>query len=849
MATSNYDGFGTRLRNFLTGKREIQNAFNQAFYKFVGGGYTAYDTQLSSYLDYGYNINPIVYSVINQMSTKTMSIPFSCKKIKDEQAKKELKNFAFYDYNKTPALYLEKAKMSDRAFEETELPMPLERPNPYQSWEELWALSKVFLRLTGNIYYYMVSPEDGKNKGVPSQLYVLPSHMIKIIIKNDANFLLDESPVLEYGLIDGDSMTRFPADQVIHVKLPNPNFGESGEHLYGQSPLRASIKNMQSSNEALQQNVKMMKNSGSYGFISGKNIPMTQQQADQIKSRLIEMENDTGILSNYAGVSAEVAFTRLSLTTDELKPFDYLNFDQKQICNVLGWSDKLLNNDAGAKYDNVSQFRKQVVTDNIIPDCMLIADALQDFLNRFKGYESTNLMFHAQKLPEMQQDTEKMASWMTHLLDRGVISRNEMRTALQFTELDDKEMEVHTVQMNVIPIQMALQEPETPNQDDDNTDEEGDDAGKFKAGFNPSQPRAENGQWGSNDDSNYDYRIQHQISFDPTFNATLDNMTRSVSGEDLVPDDFYTHPEWYADMGRQPNKESWAVINSVRGKPDAMVTIYRAVPTGVSKINNGDWITLSKTYATEHSYGAQGRDPWGNDIDGIVLSMKVKAKNVVWDGNDINEFAYYKNTKAGFDPNQPRADDGQWGSGTDWRGEPIDDDEIAAINEYTDENFEYINEYLGKGGLGDVRYDDSGNPITEERIKADIVLMERGLEKMKTDYAHNGTVYRGDGWRTHTRWAQTLESFEKSKNTGAPVVYKTFMSTSQERYITEGFMYGEYKILYKIQSRGGGVRIDHIAALPSEREVLFAHGTKFKVKDIISNAKNPKYKEIILEQQ
>lgn len=472
MATINFRNISSSITNFFKGNTAIQNSFNEAFYKYVGSGFTAYDTDAKNYIEKGYNVNPIVYSIISQMSTKTMSVPFCVMKVEDEQAKKSLKNYVGFNFEKNPALYIQKMKMADRAYEETEMPMPLPKPNPYQNWEELWALAKVFLRTTGNIYFYMVTPDDGANAGVPIQFYVLPSHLMNIVIKEQANLMLDADPVEEYRLVEGNMMVKFKADDIIHIKLPNPNFGESGEHLYGQSPLRAALKNIQSSNEGLTQNVKMMKNSGAYGFISGKQ-PLTATQATQLKQRLVEMENDSTQLSNYAGVSTEVVFTRLSLTTDELKPFEYLNYDQKQICNVMGWSDKLLNNDAGAKYDNVNQFRKQVVTDNIMPDLQLIAEGMLIFLKRFKGYDSTELVFKYNQLPEMQQDTEKMASWMKDLLDRGVISRNEFRTALQFTELEDPEMEVHTVAMNVIPIEMALMAtPEMPEEDNEDNEED-----------------------------------------------------------------------------------------------------------------------------------------------------------------------------------------------------------------------------------------------------------------------------------------------------------------------------------------------------------------------------------------
>lgn len=124
-----------------------------------------------------------------------------------------------------------------------------------------------------------------------------------------------------------------------------------------------------------------------------------------------------------------------------------------------------------------------------------------------------------------------------------------------------------------------------------------------------------------------DYKIQHRIVADES-NATLDDMTK---GGELVPNDFYTHPHYYADTNNESVQESLKVIKEAKGDPEKEVTVYRAVPKGVDKINEGDWISLSKKYAEEH----------GEKNDSPVISMKVKAKDVSWDGNDVNEFAYF----------------------------------------------------------------------------------------------------------------------------------------------------------------------------------------------------------------
>jgi hypothetical protein len=129
-----------------------------------------------------------------------------------------------------------------------------------------------------------------------------------------------------------------------------------------------------------------------------------------------------------------------------------------------------------------------------------------------------------------------------------------------------------------------------------------------------------------------DYRGEHQIVNPIT---TADNLEGGGSGFEWK----YSAQDWEG----QHYKESLSKLKSIKDNPDAEVTIYRAVPKGVKEINNGDWISLSKTYAKEH-----GMHETDSSKDMPVISKKVKAKDIGWDGNDLNEFVYNpKDTQSG----------------------------------------------------------------------------------------------------------------------------------------------------------------------------------------------------------
>jgi hypothetical protein len=132
-----------------------------------------------------------------------------------------------------------------------------------------------------------------------------------------------------------------------------------------------------------------------------------------------------------------------------------------------------------------------------------------------------------------------------------------------------------------------------------------------------------------------DYQGSHLPSLD---GPSLDNLLATDSGGGMVTSaDFYDnmHFHKYGDPEMGYDDESEAAIRAARGNPEALVTIYRAAPPGVTHINPGDWVTLSQTYAQQH---AINDDNPANDWP--VYSTRVRAGDIRWDGNDINEFGF-----------------------------------------------------------------------------------------------------------------------------------------------------------------------------------------------------------------
>ena len=163
-------------------------------------------------------------------------------------------------------------------------------------------------------------------------------------------------------------------------------------------------------------------------------------------------------------------------------------------------------------------------------------------------------------------------------------------------------------------------------------------------------------------DENNEYRMQHRAPSNPGYesdearrndieNGPDVNLEDIALGYNRQPDDYFTNPRGYLNdtpHGRESTDAVANALSSIRqGGMDVTVKVYRAVPTTMKegKLRNGDWVSLSRRYAEMHgNHALNGKYR--------IMEDEVPAKDIWWDGNDVNEFGYdngedykYKNVK------------------------------------------------------------------------------------------------------------------------------------------------------------------------------------------------------------
>lgn len=239
--------------------------------------------------------------------------------------------------------------------------------------------------------------------------------------------------------------------------------------------------------------------------------------------------------------------------------------------------------------------------------------------------------------------------------------------------------------------------------------------------------------------------------------------------EENMPDVF-EHPEWYLNLDEKYNRESLNALKKVRNNPDAELTIYRA--TIGNKINPGDWVTPSKAYAEYHNNSQF-------DGKGNVLEMKVKAKDIQFAGDDINEFGYFPNTSYSLanqnkispkNPNLTYSDDVKINTDNKSLKNEIEnaDKSVKKINIKDIKNLSNVKNKEEKN-LSPVKGEQSAKILSKTPIDTSKGSIKRGINIFRAAILDKGSVFEDLAIKSKNRqlmatWDSTMTSQAKAQN-------------------------------------------------------------------------------------
>ena len=320
------------------------------------------------YITKGYQANDIVYSAITLITDKARVAPWSLYKVVDEPALKKYKGHLLRGDIKEAKDIQHKAlepltKFNTRTGKWNEL---LKWSNEYETFNDLVSAGISYKLITGNKFIWANLLEAGANQGLPQELYMLPSQHMTILAKYGF-------PVKTLGFqLNAGEIQSFPIEFILHEKFFNPEYDWQGGHLYGQSPLKAALRNLTRNNYAKQATAAKFENGGMEGvlFVNDQRINPEDglTQAKEVKKVLYSKEYSGASNAGKIGVAGyPMGFISLAQTNKDLMTLDFEDMDLRRLANIWGIPSQLLNDPDNKTYSNQKDGEKALTMRCVIP--------------------------------------------------------------------------------------------------------------------------------------------------------------------------------------------------------------------------------------------------------------------------------------------------------------------------------------------------------------------------------------------------------------------------------------------------------------------------------------------------
>ena len=390
-----------------------------------------------------YTLNSEVYSVVKRICKTVSTVPFYVYKVKN---RKELNRYKATILNAESTADLAKAEMVRvKALDEiadTPLNKLLEAPNEYQSFSELLENVIGYKLITGNSYIWANRLASGK----VSELVTLPPQYIAIISDGTINGVEG----YQFTLVGWDKLAK---EDVIHLKYFNPIFNTNAQQLYGLSPLQAAYRTIQRSNDAKDTSVGMLQNQGPKGILyADESNDFGPEQAGKLKEDFYNQYGTRGRIAKNAGniliAGAKLGWVNMGMSPVDLQILESEKITLRELCNVYGVNSALFNDPDNKTYNNMKEAKKEMLTQVVLPELVLLRDALNRFFANEMG-KDYYIDFDITVFPELQEDMKELSAILSQ---SWWISPNEKRAAMRYDVVHDQTMDEIYIPAGYLPI-------------------------------------------------------------------------------------------------------------------------------------------------------------------------------------------------------------------------------------------------------------------------------------------------------------------------------------------------------------------------------------------------------------
>lgn len=354
-----------------------------------------------------------VYSIVTYLSETAAMIPFYAYKVVSDTGLKQYKR----------ASGISKKQLHYKALEDLNEKNTTAQLVKSFNFDRKVAMY-MSLYLNGEVLFVKNKIDIGPRSGQVDLIQVSPVYMTAIVTEGYPQMLIG----WKYSK-DGE-IFELPATDVIQIKLPNPD----PRSWRGMSPVKALSKRLTRINSSVDVSTAQLQNGGLPGVIYEKDLgarDLGKRKEDF--ARFLNNASNTGVPYWLDG---EIGYLQTGTALADLQLAELTNIDFKKLCNAYRMPAQLLNNDEGAKYDNMDSAEKRLYTNAVLPAVMRVRDAWNDGL--YLAERGEYIEYDISEIPVLQDDVKKQAETLSLM---WWVTPNEKRAVMKYDAVDNPMMD------------------------------------------------------------------------------------------------------------------------------------------------------------------------------------------------------------------------------------------------------------------------------------------------------------------------------------------------------------------------------------------------------------------------
>ena len=269
--------------------------------------------------------------------------------------------------------------------------------------------------LYGNGYAYI----HRDNKGVPLSLEYLPFGECNIVYNKANNTLFYQVPKLTKSLVE-------PIN-IIHVVMHSAN-GIEGKSIlsFATNTVKLAGNAEKAASDFFGGGMTV------HGILSTESPRLTKDQRESIRTAWNESQIGTG--TGIAVLESGMKYQQISSNSKDAQLLETRLFNIQEVSRWFNISPVLLGDLSKTSYNNLEQAQLQFVTNTLAPYVLM----LEQEINRKLILPKDKNKYYIDVVEEdiIKQDKQSQVNYLSTLVDKGIITRNEARKQLGYSPVE-----------------------------------------------------------------------------------------------------------------------------------------------------------------------------------------------------------------------------------------------------------------------------------------------------------------------------------------------------------------------------------------------------------------------------